>query len=550
MRLKPGAKAFLFIVVLALVVIGAYNMGWLKPVLDIVAPDRQPGGEVTQDMFPDGVQGGDNQPAGNTADTPPDNQPINAAPSQARGDLNRPIKVGIVQYGGFAGGLVANGGMTPNAESIFTDKYGVEVEFVQIDDLVQMANAFRVGGDNGGLDMMATTADMFALQYDALKDIKPVTILQTDWSRGADAIAVSSGINKAADLKGRTIAVAEATPSHFLLLYVLSQSGLSNHDFKPVFTTSAIEAADIFKAGDAEACVSWSPFVYFATEEVPGASILASTLDATNLLCGTMVVRGDFAAQYPGEVTAFLKGWFDGVDSVNNDMESAAMTLLNSFAGITMDDAMGMLYDVKLAGAAENRQLFELDGDSLVGYDDLWTSASTIWRTIGKLDNPTRPDLTRQTRFLQEATRELAGKVERPTEEFAFEEPAPEVEAQEGIVTKRMSVYFATGSATLDENAKVVLEQAAELAQTFGSSYIRVSGNTDSVGGRQMNIDLSKRRAQSVVDFMVVKYGFPRDKFIVEGNGPDKPVATNDTEEGRQQNRRTDFEVIPAPPAG
>jgi NitT/TauT family transport system substrate-binding protein len=108
-----------------------------------------------------------------------------------------------------------------------------------------------------------------------------------------------------------------------------------------------------------------------------------------------------------------------------------------------------------------------------------------------------------------------------------------------------MSVYFATGSHELDPNAKVVLEQAAELAQTFGSAYIRVSGNTDSVGGRQMNIELSQRRAQSVVDFMISNYGFPRDKFIVEGNGPDKPIASNDTEAGRQQNRRTDFEVIP-----
>jgi len=90
-----------------------------------------------------------------------------------------------------------------------------------------------------------------------------------------------------------------------------------------------------------------------------------------------------------------------------------------------------------------------------------------------------------------------------------------------------------------------VLEQAAELAQTFGSAYIRVSGNTDSTGGRQMNIELSKRRARSVVDYMIQNYGFPADKFIVEGNGPDKPVATNDTPEGREQNRRTDFEVIP-----
>ena len=536
MRLKPGAKFFFFLVIVVLLVLGAYQLGWLNPLLKVVAPDREPGGTVTQEMFPAGAQGDVNAPATKEPDTSPPVKP---------GKLERAVRVGIVQYGGFAGGLVANGGFKPNPDSLFTKEYGLSVEFVQIDDLVQMANAFRVGGDGGGLDMMATTVDMFALQYDALKDIKPVTFMQTDWSRGGDAIAVRSGINTAQDLKGKTVAVAEATPSHFLLLYVLSQVGLSNHDIKPVYTNSAIEAADIFKAGNADACVSWSPFVYFAAADVPGASILASTLDATNLLGGTMVVRGDFAAHYPDAVTSFLRGWFAGVDLANADLEAAAMVLLNSFSGITMDDAMGMLYDVKLAGAQENRQLFELDGDALVGYDDLWTSASKIWITIGKLEEPARPDLTRQTKFLQDATAELAGEVEPATQEFAFEEPTPEVEQQEGIVTKRVSVYFATGSSTLDPNAKVVLEQAAELAQTFGSAYIRVAGNTDSVGARQMNIELSQRRAQAVVDHMISRYGFPRDKFIVEGYGPDKPIASNDTDEGRQQNRRTDFEVIP-----
>jgi NitT/TauT family transport system substrate-binding protein len=119
------------------------------------------------------------------------------------------------------------------------------------------------------------------------------------------------------------------------------------------------------------------------------------------------------------------------------------------------------------------------------------------------------------------------------------------VKKKEPIVTKHITIYFSTGSSTLDPNAQLVLQQAGELAQTFGSAYIRVSGNTDNVGSRAMNVDLSTRRAQAVADFLVRKYGFPRDKFVVVGNGPDKPVASNDSEDGRAQNRRTDFEVVP-----
>jgi outer membrane protein OmpA-like peptidoglycan-associated protein len=55
---------------------------------------------------------------------------------------------------------------------------------------------------------------------------------------------------------------------------------------------------------------------------------------------------------------------------------------------------------------------------------------------------------------------------------------------------------------------------------------------------------LSKARAEAVASFLATK-GFERGKFDVVGNGPDKPVASNSTEEGRARNRRTDFEVIP-----
>ncbi len=541
MRLKPGAKVFLTIVVLVLVVAGVWRLGWLDPLIKVVAPDRAPEGEITPDMFPKSLNGAnETTPTGNTGQASENN-----GQAAGGGKLGRPLRVGIVMYGGMAGGLIANNGTKPNPASVFSSEYGVEVEFVQIDDLIEMADAFRVGGDNGGLDLMATTADMFVLQYQALAAIKPVTVLQTDWSRGADAIAVGKGIKSVTGLKGKKVAVAEATPSQFLLLYVLTQAGMSNKDIKPVYTTSAIEAADIFSAGKADACVSWSPFVYFAAEGVPGASILASTVDVTNLLAGTVVCRGDVAQNYPESVAGFVAGWMKGVDMANADPEVAAQVLLKSYQGITLDDANGMLMDVKLADLQANRNFFELDGDAVMGYDDLWTTATRIWQTIGKLEQPTRPDLSRKTMFLGEIAPPPVELQVPETKEFEFAEPTKEVQKQEPVVTKRISIYFETGKYELDENAKAVLEQAAELAQTFGSAYLRVSGNTDSVGGREMNLELSRKRAQSVVDYVVAKYGFPRDKFIVVGNGPDKPVAGNDTPEGRKQNRRTDFEVIP-----
>lgn len=537
MRLKPGAKVVLLLVVLALLGAGAYRMGWLDPVINKVAPERKAEGTVSKDdfSFVPGEEASKDEPQG----TESDHAPVGKV------KLGRPLRCGIVLYGGFTGGLVANGGKPANKNSIFFKDYGLEVELVQIDDLVEMGNAFRSGGDKGGLDLMATTTDMFALQYDQLQDIKPVTIMQTDWSRGADAIAVAKGISSVADLKGKKVAVAEGTPSHFLLLYVLSQAGLTGRDVKPIFTNSSIEAAQVFKAGKADACVSWSPDVYIAAEERQGSTILASTREATNLLAGTIVARGDFASQHPDAVKAFVAGWMRGVERARSDEDTAAQTLVRSFEGIKLEDAHGMLADVKLAGAEDNRQFFGLDPGAVVNYDDLFFSASNIWRKIGMLKEVNRSQLTRNTTLLADATTELAGKTAPATEEFTFKPATPEVKKQAPIVTKRISVYFDTGKYNLDDNSKLILEQAAELAQTFGSTYIRVSGNTDNVGSRQSNIELSRKRAQAVVNYLVKEFNFPKDKFIVAGNGPDKPVANNKTEEGRAKNRRTDFEVVP-----
>jgi NitT/TauT family transport system substrate-binding protein len=55
---------------------------------------------------------------------------------------------------------------------------------------------------------------------------------------------------------------------------------------------------------------------------------------------------------------------------------------------------------------------------------------------------------------------------------------------------------------------------------------------------------LSDKRAKSVVDYLVTEHQFDRNKFIVVGNGPDKPLADNSTEEGKATNRRTEFQFI------
>ena len=78
------------------------------------------------------------------------------------------------------------------------------------------------------------------------------------------------------------------------------------------------------------------------------------------------------------------------------------------------------------------------------------------------------------------------------------------------------------------------------------ASSLTIDGNGYTVdgGSADMNRDLSKKRAKSVADYLVKTYNFDPNRFIIVGNGPDKPVATNSTEEGRAANRRTEFQLL------
>jgi NitT/TauT family transport system substrate-binding protein len=226
---------------------------------------------------------------------------------------------------------------------------------------------------------------------------------------------------------------------------------------------------------------------------------------------------------------------------VRKNPERAAVLLQKSLSGVnTLEDAKAMLEDVKLPDYSENRAFFSPQG-SLVNYQSIYQTAQNIWRKIGKISQVYPAYQTVDTRFL-EAAAAYFPEAGAAKPEFEFTAPKPRAEA---ILTKTVSIYFPTGSSTLDENAKAVLDtQVVDLAATFGGAYMRIAGNTDNVGNPASNQRLSRARADAVTRYLVSK-GFDRNKFEVVGNGPDKPVASNDTDEGRAKNRRTDFEVIP-----
>lgn len=103
-------------------------------------------------------------------------------------------------------------------------------------------------------------------------------------------------------------------------------------------------------------------------------------------------------------------------------------------------------------------------------------------------------------------------------------------------------VNFAFDSAKLRPEAEQQLQQAVRKLRDNRSANVDVIGHTDSIGPASYNEDLSLRRAQSVVDYLT-NNGVDASRLTASGRGENDPVASNDTKEGRAQNRRVDLVV-------
>ena len=114
----------------------------------------------------------------------------------------------------------------------------------------------------------------------------------------------------------------------------------------------------------------------------------------------------------------------------------------------------------------------------------------------------------------------------------------------EGIIRVHR-IHFATGKAVITADSHDILRQIADLLAKYPTLRIRIEGHTDSKGSARYNKRLSLKRANAVLDYILdYRKDLVRDRFEVAGIGPEEPVAPNDTEFGRQKNRRVEFKVI------
>ena len=101
-------------------------------------------------------------------------------------------------------------------------------------------------------------------------------------------------------------------------------------------------------------------------------------------------------------------------------------------------------------------------------------------------------------------------------------------------------INFEFNSAVINPNSEVTLQTAAQLLSDNPDAHVEIGGHTDNVGSATYNRQLSQQRAESVKAWLVA-HGIEAGRMTVRGYGSQRPAASNDTEEGRAQNRRIEF---------
>jgi len=114
----------------------------------------------------------------------------------------------------------------------------------------------------------------------------------------------------------------------------------------------------------------------------------------------------------------------------------------------------------------------------------------------------------------------------------------------EGIkITFNSGLLFDVNKATLRDASKAELTKLAQILNKYPDTNILVEGHTDNTGSEEYNLELSRQRAQSVENYLASLNVDPT-RFTIMGYGESQPVASNETVEGRQQNRRVDLAIM------
>ena len=481
--------------------------------------------------------------------------------------VNRTVRVALNVWAGWAPIIYANGGF--KAGKVWKTPTGQDfkVELVLIDDPVTMRDAYAAGNVHIGW----ATLDMIPLFVEQLhRDSRtmPRVYQQIDYSNGGDGIVVRETVRSIGDLRGKTIVLAQNSPSHYFVLNALIDAGLQPGDVDFKFTQDAFQAAAAFNADRSiAAAVSWAPDIYNLSK-VRGNRLLVTTQTANKLIADVWFARADFAKDHPDIVEGLVRGIFDAMETLKTQSAKQEVAqLMATGYSIPATDALSMLGDAHSTNWAENKEFF-LNQNNPANFERTWGTAYFLYRRIGMVSNQVPFDQVMDFTVIKKLGAEPRYANQKNEYEVQFvPTTASTVQAENTeILTKTVVIRFYPNSSDLhkkiitqvagqdreelyDPNVDFVVDEIGRLAGQYGAARIIIEGHTDaSMKGRidpAAVKELSTQRANAVKEAVLRRFkSLQPNQFLASGMGWDRPYDPADPM-NHSKNRRVEVKVYP-----
>jgi NitT/TauT family transport system substrate-binding protein len=221
----------------------------------------------------------------------------------------------------------------------WAEKYGIEIEVVQINDYVESINQYTAGGFDG-----CVMTNMDALTIPAVGGVDSTGLIIGDFSNGNDGI-VSKTATTIEGLAGAPINLVELSVSHYLLARALESVGLSERDLTVVNTSDA-DLVSVFTASDeVQSVVTWNPLLA-EVAAFPGATQLFNSSQIPGEIIDMMVVNSEVLAANPDLGKALVGAWYETM-ALMSAGDPEAVAAREAMAAASGTDLAG--FDAQLA---------------------------------------------------------------------------------------------------------------------------------------------------------------------------------------------------------
>jgi NitT/TauT family transport system substrate-binding protein len=481
---------------------------------------------------------------------------------------DRTVRFGINVWAGWSPIILANNGFKPGKLWKSPSGKDFKVELVLSDDPIVMRDAYA----SGNLHIGWATLDMVPLFLEGLRKdsrVMPRIYQQVDWSNGGDGIVVRDTIKTMADLRGKTVVLAQNSPSQFFILNALINAGVQPSEVNFKFTQDAFQAAAAFNGDRSIAgCVSWAPDIY-NLEKARGNRMLVNTSTANKLIADIWFARADFAKDNPDVMEGIVRGIFDAMIELKaQDAKQRVAKLMAAGYSIPESDALGMLGDAHSTNYAENREFF-LNQNNPTNFERTWTTAYFLYKRINAVTEQTPFDQVMDFSIIQKlgSEQKYASQKNEYDVQFAPASAGTVAGEKDEILTKTVVIHFFPNSWDLnkkvtrnvnsketeelyDPNVGFVVDEIGKLAGQYGAARIIIEGHTD--GSMKTSVpksvvqELSLNRANAVKEAVIRKFPtLQANQFSTAGLGWDRPADPSDPE-NHAKNRRVEVKVYPA----